>query len=1049
MQATLEPDNKTPEEPRENPGEQGYQQLIQHENPARPTKSTQTANNQPTDDLYNPQAQPDNAAAQEQADLQNQTGQATAPAHENQVGKGYKKTSNIKKTFWVFSNRRAIFGGGAIGALIAALIFFIGGGPLQFIHIAHLLEQWHFSSQQDQQDNRFTKEVRFIKYASSGEVEKTRLGYLGNKLADTFEAGLNKSGFQSSYSPKFGLFDGWVVDTESKDSPFHGMNDQEATQAVKEATGLDVVDGGNVRSNLKGKLVISAKGLGYFKTKALTTNLLTNAKYNKIPASVGARIMCKRASCTLHPLRQLTSSAKSAVEDWWGKRNAIDEEGQTAAEAKGNSTQDPKATANEKAGQDTGANSINDTSSQAQAAKQDPSKFAQFKQSTSAKLLGGGAAAIGVLCMVKGVNDHYGEVKQTQVILPLTRMGTEMMGVGNQLESGQDISSSELSKYSAQLNGKDSNGQYSSWSQANSIQAEEGHTPSGTVGKPDGTLSSIGQGAPFGFVNTAPLGSILGVACSTVGSIFTAGASIALDFTGIGAAVGNLTGQAVGAIFSGQIIDQIAHWLAGSAVDVNAVGASFGNDFNYGAKLAANDQALSSGGRALSSQESTQLADFENSQVQQQFQKKSIAYKLFNPYDEKSVISKVIDNTSPNPGQDFAKMGSMFLNFGHIFAAIPRIFTANAHAAGLPYDYGFPTFGFSQAEMDDPTLENPYKNACYVFGCNGVLDDNGNTVNIPGFITDANGNVTPTGQSYIDKAKACFGINIAKDSQGQWDVTDSGDAPPNPYDSDHYDTSGCATGNGLAFSPGNNSQISAEPKILTAASTTTTNPNWLRLRMLSTDTVVMNSMSCFAGDNSDSNVQEACSDVDSNSTSTSTSTQTDTTTSTAGSTIDMANLYKDSTGVACAAGTTDIGVYDGYTNNQKVSVRLCAIPGTSSSSEESNGGYGMKNANGQVVVNSRVSGAILALVQAAASAGIKPAAADSSFRTMAHQTCLYTGACPAGGSVAAPGTSNHQMGLAVDWSPTMYNWLASGNGAKFGFKALVVGEPWHWSPTGN
>jgi hypothetical protein len=226
-------------------------------------------------------------------------------------------------------------------------------------------------------------------------------------------------------------------------------------------------------------------------------------------------------------------------------------------------------------------------------------------------------------------------------------------------------------------------------------------------------------------VNEGPVGAVLGPACSTAGSIALGTLSLALDFTGVGALVGQVGTGIVTSIASGPILNQIAHWLAGNAVDVTAVGADFGNNVNFGAKLAANDQAITAGGRALSHAEAGRLFAFENAQAQQDFQKHSIAYKLFNRYDEKSAISKLIDNTSPDPSQNIAKMGSMFLNFGHIFARVPTLFASTAHAASAePYDYGFPTYGFSQDEMSDPTVENPYENACYVVGCHDLALSN-------------------------------------------------------------------------------------------------------------------------------------------------------------------------------------------------------------------------------------------------------------------------------------------------------------------------------------
>lgn len=200
------------------------------------------------------------------------------------------------------------------------------------------------------------------------------------------------------------------------------------------------------------------------------------------------------------------------------------------------------------------------------------------------------------------------------------------------------------------------------------------------------------------------------------------------------------------------------------------------------------------------------------------------------------------------------------------------------------------------------------------------------------------------------------------------------------------------------------------------------------------------------------------------------------TTSTADTTIDTTNLYKDSTGVACAAGTKDLGIQDGYTGGQKVEIRICSVPGLPSTSEESHDGYGVIGAGGNAIVNSRVSGAVLAIVQAAQNdSKVNGLTAVSSFRTMAHQQDL----CPCNGvDKAHPGYSNHQMGLAIDFglkdgvglnasayptrngsrddSPSnpryapnsvIWVWLDQ-NGGKFSLKQFYH-EVWHWSPSEN
>ncbi len=173
--------------------------------------------------------------------------------------------------------------------------------------------------------------------------------------------------------------------------------------------------------------------------------------------------------------------------------------------------------------------------------------------------------------------------------------------------------------------------------------------------------------------------------------------------------------------------------------------------------------------------------------------------------------------------------------------------------------------------------------------------------------------------------------------------------------------------------------------------------------------------------------------------------------------------FETSVDIACAAGTEDVGVHDGYNDGNLVKIRLCAIPGFSSSSSESTPGtpYYVNGANGNVLTTSRVSGAILSLFNDAKAAGIT-FSATSSFRTMAHQQALWN-AHPDPAYVAHPGNSNHQMGAAIDFSgigakgggscssrarePSNNKWVwLHDNAHKYGYKQYAK-EAWHWDPS--
>lgn len=153
----------------------------------------------------------------------------------------------------------------------------------------------------------------------------------------------------------------------------------------------------------------------------------------------------------------------------------------------------------------------------------------------------------------------------------------------------------------------------------------------------------------------------------------------------------------------------------------------------------------------------------------------------------------------------------------------------------------------------------------------------------------------------------------------------------------------------------------------------------------------------------------------------------------AGVEIDMANIYSDSTGVGCAAGTTEVGDMDGYDEGKLIRVKVCSIPNTTDDD------------NGATWVNSRVSGYYLNIFNAMMKdTGQSSIHTNSSFRTMAMQTDLYNN--PQGYIVAPPGFSPHQMGLAIDVQEgsTSANWLIK-NSSTYKIYQLA-GDPVHWTP---
>lgn len=157
----------------------------------------------------------------------------------------------------------------------------------------------------------------------------------------------------------------------------------------------------------------------------------------------------------------------------------------------------------------------------------------------------------------------------------------------------------------------------------------------------------------------------------------------------------------------------------------------------------------------------------------------------------------------------------------------------------------------------------------------------------------------------------------------------------------------------------------------------------------------------------------------------------------------------DYSSVQCAAGTSDGGIFEVRIGTETSKIRVCNL----------------KDANGeQFQVASLISENIKQMFEAADKDGIK-LTSQSSFRSLAEQQRLYDQNCSGGQCsppTSAPGNSQHELGLAVDWGvggrsfcyPASacpgdpgYDWMMK-NAQKYGFYKLDT-EGWHFSTSGH
>ena len=160
--------------------------------------------------------------------------------------------------------------------------------------------------------------------------------------------------------------------------------------------------------------------------------------------------------------------------------------------------------------------------------------------------------------------------------------------------------------------------------------------------------------------------------------------------------------------------------------------------------------------------------------------------------------------------------------------------------------------------------------------------------------------------------------------------------------------------------------------------------------------------------------------------------------------FDVNSLYESSENISCAPGTTDLGVQDGYHDYKKIKIRVCAVKSVPETGDTST----VPGANGKLVVNSLVSAAVVKMFEDARKDGVSGISVSEGFRTMARQQELATCGCTGGNPVADPGTSNHQMGIALDVSGAINSWMIK-HGEDYGFKWYGSEDSVHFSQTGG
>lgn len=748
--------------------------------------------------------------------------------------------SRIKRLLGSGGKRRRLALAGLLSALVGGgggfAVFGVISGPLQILQLGESLSQFHLSEKERQGDSRANKVIRTIRAALNNEtMERTRLGFIGNHVADKVTKKMEARGFTMNYQN--GRFTGYTIDPKklsSADYPdLHDRSPEGVARYFEEKYGM--------KAEVAGAVIALQSAGSYFKQTRLFKQVLkiTGLKW---ASPLAMRTVGVRANFGFHWWKVLKGETLDEKYQSWAKKKIEDikrgSKPPTASASKqnenGENVDDPD-TQGIKEIQEAG----NEASQELQAGEGKTEKMEKLKSLIGGKLGPGAAGAFGFLCFLYSLSQQIDAINQKNVIEPMMRMGMEAVSKSSQLQDNLDVDIRQMGWDAELLHDKETG----DWSNGRSVQAEFGRAMSGPDISPNAKIN------PEGNMITRIIAQVPGLetACQVAGSTIVMIAITIISFTII--PVGTLITTAIGLALGPLIMDWLANIFANNVVDPMAKGAERGNLMNYGVRLAANDLSVSRGGLPLTPADEAAIAQANQSDIQQEFNQKNLAYRLFSPDDPKSFIAQVMRSQDPNPAQNLSNVATSFLGMGKSFSSALAGIASRPASAATPraYDYGFPDYAFSPSEMDSVELEDPFVNA------NRVAN-----------ILDANESVSPTTpvtnepnlDNYIARAKVCFGVDIVKQNVT---VGEEG----NERQVEQYSIKAPAADSiplrGVMMENGGNNKCTEGSNYATQGGGVIN--DWTRIRMYIFDSQVMNAIGCLEGDEEDEVAKQACVDI--------------------------------------------------------------------------------------------------------------------------------------------------------------------------------------------
>jgi len=621
-------------------------------------------------------------------------------------GKGRKKMSFRKKT-----------GLGTAGIITSLIVFMapLITGPLQFIHLGQVL-MTDFAGLNEMGDSRTSKLYRYMRW-NGDNIEKRRLGIIGNRVANTIEKKLKVNGIEIQKNNR-GFMSGITVDGKTIDMVDADGNPTKNRARRKQLTATLRSKGyGAIAASLMSRPLFYRYGidLRLFGNKTRNISESYGERRKRVSDEAEARIKDSSIEGGFRPvdLEEIDSDI-AELESSGGSQEDLDDL---------RATRDVIAT--ELASIDDGILEIQaDVDAHTAAGDRHPYRAAAKDLAGRFKGKGLIAGAVGMgVCFTRSIGQTALKLEFASKYLPLARSGMEAVTIGQQLQSGEYVDAADLGILSERFTDEGA-----SWAAAAGINYK---TSGEYTGVEPAISTNIGEAEQHSvvkaseFLDLGVINLVCGALQNTIvqGGLLLAEGALCIVSLGFSCGVAAVAEEVIYEGFSRLLLSPYGASLikaaVGDSVDPMASGPEYGNNVASGSYFAASEASRDAGAYSLSKQETAELITYTGNIQSEQYASRSLVDRLFNTRDSTSLVGRLFTDTPKEPLSIASLVNPASFVANSMLKNLETTSTTDVYAAeeGADVNYlysGVPKIAFSVAEIESELAEDPFENERYI-----------------------------------------------------------------------------------------------------------------------------------------------------------------------------------------------------------------------------------------------------------------------------------------------------------------------------------------------